>query len=71
MYKRQVLVDLTITEIIDKGNYANVTDMKLHTSAANTIYVKEEVNFILKEALDEIAEKVRNETGIDLAPVEV
>lgn len=67
-----VFVDLIMTQIIERVIDANTTDIELNTTVAlNEIFVKEEVNFILQEALQEIAETVKNETGIDLDPVEV
>lgn len=58
-------------EIIEKDKNINGTDIELNNSSANTIDIKEQVNFILQEALQEIVETVKNETGIDLDRVEV
>jgi len=66
-----VFVDLTMIEIIEKDKNVNGTDIELNNTSANTIDIKEQVNFILQEALQEIVETVKNETGIDLDRVEV
>ena len=66
-----VFVDLTMIEIVEKDKNVNGTDIELNNTSANTIDIKEQVNFILQEALQEIVETVKNETGIDLDRVEV
>ena len=67
-----VFVDLIMTQIMERVIDANTSDLEFNTTiVTNEIFIKEEVNFILQEALQEIAETVKNETGIDLAPVEV
>ena len=66
-----VFVDLTMIEIIEKDKNVNGTDIELNNTSANTIDIKEQVNFIIQEALQEIVETVKNETGIDLDRVEV
>ena len=66
-----VFVDLTMIEIIEKDKNVNGTDIELNNTSANTIDIKEQVNFIVQEALQEIVETVKNETGIDLDRVEV
>ena len=63
-----VFVDLVMTQIND----ANTTDKEFSTpTTSNDILIKEEVIYILQEALQEMAKMVKNKTGIDLAPVEV
>jgi hypothetical protein len=69
--KFDVFVDLIMTQIIERVD-ANSSDLEFNTTTApSEIFFKEELNFILQEALQEIAETVKNETGIDLDPVEV